>query len=382
MNAIYYLLEANAYLLVFYAFYKLVLEKETFHSFNRFYLLVIIVVSFIMPLISISGLNRSAQIDQGIAIQTEKNISLPIGYYILWIYALIALCFLLRLISRLWQIFQTITKGYIKSDTGLKIIAISDRSHSFSFMHYLFIHPDEQKMETIIRHEQVHIRQWHSADVLFLELLQIMNWFNPIISNIQKDMKALHEFIADEESYRYEKSAGDYALFLINYSTGALPNDLGNNMFNQSLLKKRIMKLNQEKSPAKAQLKYMLVILLAPLMLCITATTFAKSYGIIDIMPGDNLTLQDTVKDKNKVAPPPPPMPPKAKAKINKGTEAPPPPPMPPKTKVKGNQGTEAPPPPPMPPKGKVKSNKGSEAPPPPPMPPEGQKENGMANKI
>jgi hypothetical protein len=155
-------------------------------------------------------------------------------------------------------------------------------------------------------------------------------------------------------------------------------NNLANTMFNQSLLKRRIMKLNQKKSPSMALLKYILPLLLLPAMLCITAISFAKTYGIIDLMPGEKVLIQDTIKRM----PPPPPEPPKPKvdkikfpppvknseSEKKNSEKAPPPPPEPPKSKVdqvlfpqpvnapksgKKNSG-EAPPPPPEPPKPKV----------------------------
>lgn len=386
MTLFYYLLEANTYLICFYAFYKLALQSETFNLFNRYYLIGTSIMSFIMPLILISGLHRPVNTENTTPALVETVRNTEIADIVLNIYLLIAVCLFILLLFRLYRIFSLITKGNIRSEKGIKIVAISDKNSSFSFMKYLFIHPLAEQAETIIRHEQVHIRQWHSADILFFELLQITNWFNPFIRFIYKDIKALHEFIADEETSVYENNAGDYAMFLIRHSYGALQTDLANTMFNQSLLKRRIMKLNQKKSSSRAQLKYIMALLLLPVMLCITSISFAKSYGIIDLMPGERVLIQDTIKKM----PPPPPEPPKPKVdpavfpeplkkseseKKNSGNnseKAPPPPPQPPKPKVdrvvfpkplkkvesgknnSGNNSEKAPPPPPEPPKSKV----------------------------
>lgn len=379
MNIFYYLLEANCYLLGFYLFYRLVLQNETFNLFNRYYLLVTSVISFVMPGIVLSGLYRQDNIKyaSGPLVQNSPDISFI--QIISGIYLFICVCFSVRLLYRLYRISELIKGGNIKTEEGVRIVSVNDQSLSFSFMHYLFINPATEQAETIIRHELVHIRQWHSADILFFEILQIANWFNPFIQFIQKDMKSLHEFIADEETSELENNAGDYALFLIRHSYGARQSDLANTMFNQSLLKRRIMKLNQKKSSDKAALKYLLAPILLSLMLCATAITFAKPYGIIDLMPGEEITLQDTSKKKlpppppepprkatktDKMAPPPPPEPPKASGKVNKSR--PPAPPMPPK-KV-GKRDRIAPPPPPEPPKKSEAADK--ELPPPPPEPP------------
>ncbi|MEJ7778980.1 MAG: M56 family metallopeptidase [Daejeonella sp.] len=361
MNIFYYLLEANSYLLGFYVFYKLVLQNETFNLFNRYYLLVTSVISFIMPGIVLSGLHRQREVEYNAAPLTENVPEWSFIQALPAIYLVVSACFLLRLLYRLYSISQLINRGTIKTEEGFRMVSVNDKSLSFSFMHYLFVNPATEQAETIIRHELVHIRQWHSADILFFEVLQITSWFNPFIHFIQKDIRSLHEFIADEETSELEKNAGEYALFLISHSYGARQNDLANTMFNQSLLKRRIMKLNQEKSSDKAALKYLLAPILLSLMLCATAITFAKPYGIIDLMPGEEITLQDTSKKK---LPPPPPEPPKASGKVDKSR--PPAPPMPPKKVTKRDK--IAPPPPPEPPKQSGTVDK--ELPPPPPAPP------------
>ncbi len=368
MNVFYYLLEANCYLLGFYLFYRLVLQNETFHLFNRYYLLGVSVISFLMPGVILSGLYRHEVIGSASAPLVQDSPDWSFIQILSGIYLFICVCFSVRLLFRLYRISQLIKGGSAKTEKGVRIVKVNDKSLSFSFMNYLFINPATEQAETIIRHELVHIRQWHSADILFFEVLRITNWFNPFIQFIQKDIKSLHEFIADEETSELENNAGDYALFLIRHSYGARQNDLANTMFNQSLLKRRIMKLNQEKSSDKAALKYLFAPVLLSLMLCATALTFAKPYGIIDLMPGEEIVLQDTSK---KRLPPPPPEPPQKVT--NADRMAPPPPPEPPKATGKVDQSR--PPRPPMAPK---KVTKGRIAPPPPPEPP---KSSGLADQ-
>jgi hypothetical protein len=310
MSMFYYLLEANAYLLVFYFFYRTVLQKETFYSFNRFYLVTTSMTAFIMPCISISGLYASAALPNDVTGYTEEVAGWGFSDTAAIIYAAIAVCFFLRLLFRLYGISKLINQGKVTVDKGIKTVWIHNMDHTFSFMNYLFIHPETQNSTVIIRHEQVHIRQFHTLDILFFELLQTVNWFNPLIRYIQQDIKAVHEFIADEEAAVYDTSLSAYAHFLIKNACSFPSSELTNTMFNQSLLKKRIMKLSQTKSPDSARLKYGLVLLMLPLMLCITAKTFAKPYGIIDLSPSVTVSLQDTTivayKIKNKVPPAPP----------------------------------------------------------------------------
>lgn len=319
MSMFYYLLEANVYLLVFYLFYRTVLQKETFYSFNRFYLVITSITAFIMPCIGISGLYASASLPNEVAGYSEDVAEWGFSDTATLVYAAIAVCFFLRLLFRLSGIIKLVNQGKVTVDNGIKTVWIHNADHVFSFMNYLFIHPETQNSAVIIRHEQVHIRQLHTLDILFFELLQTVNWFNPLIRYIQQDIKAVHEFIADEEAAVYDTSLSAYAHLLIKNACNIPSSELTNTMFNQSLLKKRIMKLSQKKSPARARLKYGLVLLALPLMLCITAKTYAKPYGIIDLSPRVGVLLQDTAKVAYKIklkVPPPPPVDPKNK-KVN-----------------------------------------------------------------
>jgi beta-lactamase regulating signal transducer with metallopeptidase domain len=168
---------------------------------------------------------------------------------------------------------------------GLSLVAIPKLNHAFSFMNRLFVNAELKDIQIILNHERVHIRQWHSLDILLMECLHIINWFNPLFILLKKDLKSLHEFIADEEAAKAEPSVADYALYLIAHTHQIAPQHLGNNMFNQSLLKTRIMKLQQKKSPGIARLKYLGLFLLLPAMLVLSSLSFAKSYSLVDLMP-------------------------------------------------------------------------------------------------
>jgi hypothetical protein len=166
----------------------------------------------------------------------------------------------------------------------------------------LFLSPDMAASEMVIRHELVHIRQKHSWDIIYLELMKIINWFNPMAYLLQHSMKELHEFIADDSVAGSKHEADIYIDFLLANAYGAYEHKLTNNLFNQSLLKKRIMMLHQKRSGNTARLKYLLVLPLAGCLLCASTLAFAKDYGWIDIAPrtisGNSLTSGKSLKTK------------------------------------------------------------------------------------
>ncbi|MXV15262.1 M56 family metallopeptidase [Hufsiella ginkgonis] len=371
MNLIYYMLEANTYLLVSWFFYRLALQRETFYTLNRFYLLGTTLLAFVMPSISLSGLRPAvAELPIEYAVAAEKAPGVPLLTLGCGIYLVVVLFFMARFVLRIYRISRMVAGASTADADGIKTVPISEPNLSFSFLNYLFIHPGAEKAETIIRHELVHIRQRHSLDILFFELVRMVNWINPLTVLIQQEIKAQHEFIADEVVANIENNAGDYALFLIHNSYGAVPRHPGSTMFSHSLLKKRIMKLNQKRSSSWARLKYLPVLVLLPSMLCVTATAFTKDYGMIDLMPAD------TIKNKSRqkiVPPPPPPAPPKLTKSAGNATKVSPSPPAgTPEAKARNEARFKAkggkdvpPPPPPTPPVQKPEVEEVTEIPPP-----------------
>jgi TonB family protein len=130
---------------------------------------------------------------------------------------------------------------------------------------------------TINAHEQVHAAQWHSADVLILEAVMIINWFNPVVYFYRRAIKHIHEFIADQRAVKTAASKTDYALLLISQSFSIPQHQLLNHFFNGSLLKQRIIMLQKNKSQRVALLKYGLSAPLFILMLILSSATVNNS---------------------------------------------------------------------------------------------------------
>ncbi|MHA4896311.1 M56 family metallopeptidase [Pedobacter sp. PWIIR3] len=294
MNWLYYLLEANLYLAVFYGFYLLLLQRETFYQLNRYYLVITSVLAFLLPLLQIGYLhslvNPVVHQDQVSIIYTGEMLpvtvpvpTLTTGDILFFSYLLIAGFLLIRLLGSFYRIIRMAAKANKIRKDNVVYIHFKDSDVAFSFFNFLFINPETEKQHIIVQHELVHIQQKHSIDILFFEMLLILNWFNPICWFMKKDIKIIHEYIADESTINRGLAKHDYAMFLIHNSFGSFPNPLASQMFNKSILKKRINMLNKTKSAGRARLRLLYVFPIMGGMLCTSTLAFTKDYAVIDL---------------------------------------------------------------------------------------------------
>jgi hypothetical protein len=297
MNWLSYLLEANLYLLVFYGFYFLFLRKETFYSANRYYLLGTTAISFVLPILQIGQLKPQQVIDQLTQVTSINGefqaMNQPVAgaeavfnlsAYVYAIYIFVAFCFAIKLFLSISKLFQIWRKAEKRRNGSVVVILIKEEA-AFSFFNFLFIHPQLVDEPAILKHELVHIRQQHSVDIVFFELLQLISWFNPVAYLIQKDIKLLHEYIADELSTADGLQKHEYAMLLISNSFGVAPIPLTNQFFNQSILKSRINMLNKKRTANLARLRLLVVVPLTGAMLCTSTLAFTKEYGYLDLLP-------------------------------------------------------------------------------------------------
>lgn len=309
MNWLHYLLEANLYLAVFYGFYRLFLHQETFYSINRYYLILATLLSFMLPLCKVGYINNIFSANQDVQLQVttvefEKTTAevdswpdLPVLLYSF--YLLIAAGFLVKMLASLSGIFRVYFKAKRKKLNNVTLVELQGQDAAFSFFNILFINPALSQKDTVLKHEMVHITQNHSADVIFFEFVQIISWFSPVVYLIKQDIKLLHEYIADDLTTAADVQKHDYAMFLIENSFGAIPNKLSNQIFNQSLIKRRIKMLNKERSGRLTRFRLLLLVPLTTGLLCASTMAFSKSYVIVDLFPEKaNTLVQDTSKFK------------------------------------------------------------------------------------
>src|ERR1700712_2247088 len=270
-----YLLLVNIYLVLFYGFYAVLLRSETFFNLNRLYLVSSALLSFLIPVIHadwVKNLFITRQMQhtlhgysQPLMVYHFKLIEdhqVTIAQALVIIYAAGAIFFITKFI---WQLASL-----------RKIIDQPEGSAAFSFFKSIRISTSLDNNPIITAHEQVHVRQWHSADVLLMEAVTIINWFNPVAYFYRFGIKHIHEFIADRQALTGGTSKSEYALLLLSQAVKAPAHNLVNTFFNHSLLRERIIMLQKGRSRRTALLKYGLSAPLFILMLILSSATINK----------------------------------------------------------------------------------------------------------
>lgn len=280
MNWLSYLLQVNLYLILFYGFYRLLLKTETFFNLNRGYLVASAALAFFIPLMQ-SEWVRSWFVTEQVS-QTFSTFYSPEVFYIptqkmpkgsLTVGDMLAFSYIIGIILGICRFAGNL--AYLGKMMKRKIEGDKNQ-RAFSFFNVVFVSRELKNRSTIMKHEFVHIRQLHSADIMLFELIAIFNWFNPIVYLYKSSIKQIHEFIADEVASRHEASKADYAMLLFQEQFGVQAIPLTNNFFNNSLLKLRIDMLQKQRSTSTALLKYGLTAPLFMAMIVVSSATLAS----------------------------------------------------------------------------------------------------------
>lgn len=271
-----YLLLVNLYLVLSYGFYYLLLRRETFFHLNRLYLVSTAIFSFFIPAIHsdwIKNLFITQKVQhtlytyaKPILVYRFKNIEehhLTIGQILVIIYAIGAAVLITRFILQLISLKKII-------DTP------EESAGAFSFFRSIKLGGSLDNLEIITAHEQAHANQWHTVDVLLIEAVAIVNWFNPIVYLYRLEIKHIHEYIADRHALENGIDKAEYAMLLLS-QTLKTPHQLVTPFFNHSLLKQRIIMLQKDRSKYTALLKYGLSAPLFVLMMIMTSITIGKT---------------------------------------------------------------------------------------------------------
>jgi hypothetical protein len=301
-NLITILIQSSISVSIFFLLYYTFLRKDTFFKTNRFYLISALILSAVLPffdfselLITSSGLyiimlDPIIITPEGIENTMQANTDLFKTIFI--VYATGLLIFASRFIYQLIQLFVLINRHGISQKLGMRIVFTDKNFSPFSFFNLIFLNRTDinsQDTQKIIAHEMVHIRQWHSLDLIILELFTIIQWFNPFIWMYRHAVKTLHEYLADEGVLHSGVDAKVYSALLFEQSTGIQINDLANN-FSKSLLKRRFIMMTKKRTSKFSRLKLLFVIPLAVSM--VIALTFSS--GVM-------------AQENKKELPPPPP---------------------------------------------------------------------------
>ena len=292
MSFAHYLLQVNLYLIVFYGFYKLLLDKETYFTLNRVYLVAAGILSLSIPFIRLEWLTeqKAAQqvyttvkwdaVLQQATIVTDVHEGFNWANLIVYIYCGGILFFLCRLIFNLFAVN--------------KLIKNAERGSAFSFFGKKVIDKELPQRNVIDSHEEAHIKQWHTLDVLFFELIGIITWLNPVIYLYKKAIKNIHEFLADDHAAKFQGDKAEYAMLILSKSFGISPTALTSNFFDKSLIKKRIYMLHKERSKKTAVLKYGISIPLFAIFIVFSSATIRKNEKLLAL--SDQIPLEKPVE--------------------------------------------------------------------------------------
>ena len=274
-------------LAVFYMFYRLLLSKDTFHRVNRIILLGTAALSFVLPLcvitihkvVTIPAAQSTPQVFDNATIGTTAavaEVSEPIWPYVICaIFAIGALGVLVMTIISIAKVIGIITSGEHRTLEGGETLVITDAEIApFSWMKYIVLsHGDyESGYSQILTHEKAHIALRHSWDILFVDIITALQWFNPAMWMLKADLRAIHEFEADDAVLRSGADVKEYQYLLIRKAVSKSGYSVANS-FNHSTLKARITMMLSKKSSRKGAWKALYVLPLVGISLAATAET-------------------------------------------------------------------------------------------------------------
>ena len=293
-----YSIKSAIVLSLLYLPYMLMLRRESFFRFNRMMLLGILFLSLLLPLCNIPWMSLDRQpvvqaaqlqmLELGIPVHVLPEVyvmadgTVSRGDSRLSLFMIVSLIYiigmLVLLILRLWQVGRLqfgLRQGVLwqQEEQGLRIYCHADDVSPFSWMRNVVISQqdyDEAGRE-IILHETGHIRNGHSWDVVLLTLVQMFQWWNPLVYALGISLRDVHEFEADDYVLRQGVSAQAYQLLIIKKAVGSGSYAFANS-FNHSLTKKRITMMKRIKSNPWMRARALYVIPVAALALSAFAT--------------------------------------------------------------------------------------------------------------
>ena len=308
-----YIINVGLILMGCLAFYKLLLQKETFYKVNRYVLMICLVVAFGLPLVHVpqqlslrkteinSGsvsnvpvkatqpntLSESNKINQSPNVQQHENVistnTFSWQQFTRWMFLLYwfgVIVFALNFIAQTIILFYRAYTNPVIKDGRFRIVEVKGDKAPCSFLNNIFINPEKYDWEVynqVLQHEKIHIQQRHSLDILFAELVLIVQWFNPFAWQYRKEIEKNLEFLTDNQLVQKEHvEKSSYQMSLLKVSAPHFPLSLTTN-YNQSLLKKRIAMMNTKRSSMHTAWKYFFLLPLFVLLASLLNEPIAKA---------------------------------------------------------------------------------------------------------
>jgi len=265
---------------VLYAYYYIALRNNRFHQWNRYYLVLITIVSLLTPLLKIPlpgpTPEPSAVLSYTNRIITLRESVIPVasplissGTIINGLYMLVIGLLLTRILVSLFKIKKLINHSQVQQVPPYRFVKNEDIKAPFSFFTYIFWDKhtslNSPEGQQILRHELVHLQEQHSTDKLFMEIVTAICWINPFFHLIKRELALVHEFLADKKAAG-EEVAG-YAQTILQMAFQSKQFSFTNDFFHPPI-KRRILMLTQFYAPRFSYLRRILVLPLAAFIFC------------------------------------------------------------------------------------------------------------------
>ena len=302
-----YDLKVAVLIAVFYMFYRLLLARETFHRVNRIVLLLTAVASFVLPLCVIT-MHRTVvmpmptiDVELGSAVIDDTQPQKPLWQILLPVLYIIGMA--ATLANTLWSMVRITSlirhsEQHPQADgTTICVTGNADLA-PFSWMHFIVMNRSDYEINdpAILTHERGHIRLHHSWDVLLVDILTALQWFNPAIWMLRSDLRAIHEYEADGAVLSQGINARQYQYLLITKAGGIGGYSLVNGI-SHSTLKNRITMMTNKTSKSSHLLKLLALLPIVGIALALNAET------VTDVVyKGDEPQKQVPVKKGKKNA--------------------------------------------------------------------------------
>lgn len=282
-----YILKSTVFLGIFLGAYYLLLSREKMHRFNRFYLISSLVFSLVLPFVVIPVyVAAEAQPVPQLPVETMQMITTlpvappeapPINYWAYAAvigYAVIATLLAIRFLINILRFYRVKRQNTVSDYQGATPVLMDEEVLPHTFLNTIFINKNEYERRLIepelLTHELAHVRQKHTLDVLFVELLKTVFWFNPLLYLYKKAIQTNHEFLADEAVLSQHDNIPTYQLLLLDKATPPLAYALASSI-NFSTTKKRFTMMTKTTSKTRRTLLQALmlpVVVITTTLLC------------------------------------------------------------------------------------------------------------------
>ena len=301
-----YLIKVNIALVIFCLGYYAVLRKLTFYTLNRVYLVCSLLFSTLYPLVNLSVFFRRheqvAQPLQIVIVNWQAPVAKVVEHvqhnYLYWLQIVFwigVVLMALRLLVQLLSLFRIHKQSESTTVGNYTVRKTHKHINPFSFWQSIYINPDSHTaadLPSILAHEQIHVKQWHTLDILLGELSIVFYWFNPGVWLMKKAIVENIEFITDQKILQNGLEAKAYQYSLLNVGLNAGGNILVNN-FNLLTIKKRIIMMNSERS---SRLKLARYAMLLPATLALVLVFTVSKAELTKTVSRESVDMVKTIK--------------------------------------------------------------------------------------